>query len=634
MGKGVLALQRRFAGLGTGIGAAAFAGLAAGAVASVGSILSMNAALNKARDAVADFDKIAKSAKATGLGSDFYQEMAYGADLAGVGVDELNASLIAFIRNSGLAAVGQGELAGKLKQLNPELLKQLQSAKTQEERFRLVADAVKAATSETEKAAIASAAFGRNGARMVELLKDGSAGFDRTAAAAQKLGIVIDRELLVRAEEMNDQLSTASRVMDLELKKALIDLAPFLVSTARLAAGLASEFAKVVDSMRNIENQSTRGLNNQLAELGLERLEIERKILEAQDAQRGNTSVLAGAEAKLDTGVLALKARAEEIAKTEAEILAILSSRDTGAGTLPPATTPVTGGTGGTASKSRNKAAEAALREAQAVKDLIADLQTERAEIGMTDIERDKSRALRQAGAAATEDQKLAIVDLIQAIHDETEAQRQASEAAEFFKDITADAFDSLVPKIKTGNDALDQFVNTLIKAVAQAALLGNGPLAGLFGGGGGILSSLFGGVSQTSLALGSVGLFHDGGTVGTGGSVVPFPTGAPFAGVFHQGGNFGGQRAKHDEVMALVQKKENIFTDNQTDGIIGTLKSNMPKDGGRSSDVVTIFLQDDSGRMASIADQQIKTASGTIINVAVQKSEAKFAKNQKAGLA
>lgn len=475
--------------------ATGFSALGASAAAAVGPVVLMGAALSKARDAISDFDKIAKSAKATGLNSDFYQELAYGADLAGVSTEELNASMIAFIRNSGLAAVGQGELAGKLKELNPELLKQLQTAKTQEERMRLVADAVKEATSETEKAAIASAAFGRNGAKMVELLKDGAEGFDKTAAAAKELGIIIDRDLLTRAEEMNDQLSTASRIMDAELKKALIDLAPFLVSTARLAAGVAAEFAKVVDSMRDLENQSTRGLNNQLAELGLERLEIERQILEAQDRQRGNTSVLAGAEARLDTGVLALKARAEEIAKAEAEILAILSSRRDGAVTPSPvATTTSTSGAGGKGSSGRNTAAEAALREAEAVRTLIIDLHNERAEIGMTDIERAKSQALRQAGAAATEDQKLAIVDLIQAIHDETEAQREAAEVAEFFHDIALDGFDQLIPKIRTGNDALDQFVNTLVKAVAQAALLGKGPLASLFGGGGGFLSGLLGG--------------------------------------------------------------------------------------------------------------------------------------------
>ncbi|MCD4509710.1 phage tail length tape measure family protein [Brucella pseudogrignonensis] len=78
------------------------------------------------------------------------------------------------------------------------------------------------------------------------------------------------------------------------------------------------------------------------------------------------------------------------------------------------------------------------------------------------------------------------------------EAQDQARQAADFFKDSMFDAFQSLVPAIETGNKALDRFLNTLIDTVLQAALLGKGPLAGIFGGGGGsggVFGSLLGGL-------------------------------------------------------------------------------------------------------------------------------------------
>lgn len=42
---------------------------------------------------------------------------------------------------------------------------------------------------------------------------------------------------------------------------------------------------------------------------------------------------------------------------------------------------------------------------------------------------------------------------------------------------------------------------------------------------------------------------------------------------------------------------------------------------GGGSNDTVRLVLKDDSGRMSDIADQRIKTHSGTIVEVAVQKS-------------
>ncbi|WP_454287080.1 tape measure protein [Rhizobium arsenicireducens] len=74
------------------------------------------------------------------------------------------------------------------------------------------------------------------------------------------------------------------------------------------------------------------------------------------------------------------------------------------------------------------------------------------------------------------------------------ETQDKLRKRAEFFADTAYDAFSELIPQIETGNEALDKFVNTLIEAVAQAALLGKGPLAGI-GGGGGILGGIIGAI-------------------------------------------------------------------------------------------------------------------------------------------
>lgn len=95
--------------------------------------------------------------------------------------------------------------------------------------------------------------------------------------------------------------------------------------------------------------------------------------------------------------------------------------------------------------------------------------------------------------------EKAAYLAMVKAATDQVqEAQDQARQAADFFKDSMFDAFQSLVPAIETGNKALDRFLNTLIDTVLQAALLGKGPLAGIFGSGGGsggLFGSLLGGL-------------------------------------------------------------------------------------------------------------------------------------------
>lgn len=141
----------------------------------------------------------------------------------------------------------------------------------------------------------------------------------------------------------------------------------------------------------------------------------------------------------------------------------------------------------------RSKRASEAEREQEAVKKLIADLEFELSVIGLSNEEREKEEALRKAGASATEEQKNRIVALTEQLQQERAALEANEEAAKFFKDTLADAFLAIVPVVETGNKALDNLLNTLIQAVTQAALLGSGPLAGLFGGGGGILGAIFG---------------------------------------------------------------------------------------------------------------------------------------------
>ncbi|WP_374832950.1 tape measure protein [Paenochrobactrum pullorum] len=79
------------------------------------------------------------------------------------------------------------------------------------------------------------------------------------------------------------------------------------------------------------------------------------------------------------------------------------------------------------------------------------------------------------------------------AVNQLAETHEQARQASDFLKGSMMDAFQSMIPAIETGNKALDGFLNTLMDAVNQALLLGKGPLAGLFGGGTGLLGTIFG---------------------------------------------------------------------------------------------------------------------------------------------
>lgn len=502
-------------------GKASLVGLTAGAAAALAPILSVVGALNGAKAALTEFDRIGKAAKASGLDAEFFQGLEHSATLGGVGVDQLSQALAAFNRNAGMAAIGKGELVEKLKQLHPELLKNIMAARSQEERLRLVADALDKETDASRKAAIAAAAFGDAGVRMVEMLKGGSAALDDTARKARDLGLVVDRDLIARAEELNDEFSTATRIMDLQFKQALVNLAPILVGIAERAGRLAGDIRYLIDQMKELEDRSSDTLKADVVDVDRERLDIENQILDIRQQQRDLTGATAVMESRILEGtVKALEERLAALSEKGASIETILGDRRDSRPPLAPidpgSTIPELPDSG--RGSSRNSAAGAAIREAEAVKQLIAELQFEQAQLNQTDLQKKTNETLRRAGAAATDDERKQIEQLVEAIHLETEelkrnkqAQEARTEAISNLFQMGSDALQSIADGSVKAEDALKKLVVQLALAAAQAALLGTGPLAGaggilggLGGGGGGFLGNLFKSIFGKGFATGT----------------------------------------------------------------------------------------------------------------------------------
>jgi len=258
----------------------------------------------------------------------------------------------------------------------------------------------------------------------------------------------------------------------------------------------------------------------------------------------------------------------------------------------------------------RGSSVSAAERERQAVAELIETLKFEQSMLGATDLERERANALRRAGAAATDEQKEQISQIVDALYAEKEALAGAQEAARFFGNTMSGALDDLIPTIETGNAALDNLVNTLVKAVAQAAILGKGPLASLFGAGVG------GGVSRGGLLGGAIipGILHSGGVAGTDGyghgrSVSP----SVFAGAkrYHQGGVAGLQPG---EIPAILKKGEPVLPSmgalkniaSSSQATIVNLKAYSTFDG----DTIRFMIRDESGKVVAEAAPGIVSQS------------------------
>jgi hypothetical protein len=360
---------------------------------------------------------------------------------------------------------------------------------------------------------------------------------------------VLDDEIIARAAEADAKFNKLAHTVGQNLRGAIVS-----------AATALQDF---INAFNGFEAQRTAKLDENLSALGRERLEIEREIGELRERQRqghvgAGDGILGSSigESLIGESIAEHQRRLDALAAEEEMILRVVSARDkaaktpeptaTGGWSPSPYTPPPSGG-----GSSRDASAAAAEREAEAVRRLISDLQHEMQLVGATNLERDVANALRQAGAAATAEQRAQIVSLVTALAAEEEATRKATEAIEEMGDLGKDAMRGLIDDLVAGKDAGEAFANVLSKIGSRLIDLA---LNGLFSGGGiGGGGGLLGGVIIP-------GILHSGGVAGRDGyghgrAVSPSVfSGAPR---YHNGGIAG---LKPNEVPAILEKGERVL--------------------------------------------------------------------------
>lgn len=117
-------------------------------------------------------DKLAKTADRLGLSVDALAQLRFAAGKSGVEVEELDGALETLSKGVGQAKAGTGRFASFLSKVSPALLHQVKAAKSTEEAFDLMADAIAKVQDPAKRTALAMAAFGN--AKIINTLKGGS----------------------------------------------------------------------------------------------------------------------------------------------------------------------------------------------------------------------------------------------------------------------------------------------------------------------------------------------------------------------------------------------------------------------------------------------------------------------------
>lgn len=139
------------------------------------------------------------------------------------------------------------------------------------------------------------------------------------------------------------------------------------------------------------------------------------------------------------------------------------------------------------------KAASDAQKELEAVKELIAQLEFEQSIVGMSNVDKAVANALREAGAAATEEQRAQIEALISATYSEQEAIRALDQISKEWSNTLQSATRGFINDLIEGKSAAEAFGNVLSSIANKLIDMG---LNSIFSGSGigDILGGIFGG--------------------------------------------------------------------------------------------------------------------------------------------
>ncbi|WP_417726175.1 phage tail length tape measure family protein [Roseovarius sp.] len=315
------------------------------------------------------------------------------------------------------------------------------------------------------------------------------------------------------------------------------DISGVLNAAANEAARLSAEVRGAVDAMADLQSQG---------EVGLETARIR---AEFRDDPVGRAGALAGA--RFDREAAPIRDAGFENAGEEAFLNArrdavVDLARETAR--LNELAKPDRAGIG-----ARNKAANEALREQQAVGRLIETKRRELEALRETNpVQREMIR-LRERLTAATPKQREELEALIEA----HEHERVAMERKEEFRD----AVDDVLLEAESLRDVWEGIGDMIIRAAKEALILGTGPLGGLFGGSGsGLLGGLFDGIGDV-FDLFSGGSLINIATGGLPGEMVPGFASGGDPRVTRPGLLLGAGTGRGDRIPALVSAGEFIMT-------------------------------------------------------------------------
>jgi hypothetical protein len=251
----------------------AFSGWATAAVSGAGAALK-----DFAKEMVDSYDSAAKLSDNIGVAAESIVGLRYAADLSSVGSENMDKNMAKLAQTISKAAGGSKEASATFAKMGIEVKNSDGTLKNSEQVLMEMADAFQKLPAGTERATLAMDVFGKSGASMVSMLKDGSGALkemvnEGAGAAGNIKGISESMEELGTA-------ATKGKAAVMGIIASLADTSVFK-NAIKYVKDLSEEWIKFVGDRKEMANMERR--NAEMAKAGaaadIKRLEAQRLLM-------------------------------------------------------------------------------------------------------------------------------------------------------------------------------------------------------------------------------------------------------------------------------------------------------------------------------------------------------------------
>lgn len=443
------------------------ASFAVGAIKGAIAAISFDQIIRGLIDANRQIAEFGDAAKRTGLELARVQELRFAAQAQGVTAKQFDAGLDGFAEKLNEARQQENALTRLFEDNNVKLRDRTGEVISTNDALSQAANLIQNAATEFDKIKIAEAVGLTK--EWVPLLEGGAEGLRQAGEAARRAGAIIDADMVARAKEFDDAWNAAWAAFSTNARAALggfVDALGVLIAQTRAAGVAFANAYPVAAEALGVGGTAAQAANAQLG----------------SGPRRDSNIPTAGSDAGLEINLTGRR-------RTNTASL-FKSARGRG---------------GGGQSDEERRTAEVD-RYIKTLERQSRILEAERATLGLSNAERAKAIELARIGVVTDESQRLKIQEIVgkniqlrDAIAATKRQQEELNETTRYFGNVAIDAFDDLILNGAKAEDVAKRLTASLAKAALQAALLGDGPLAGLFGtksasgGVGGLFGALFG---------------------------------------------------------------------------------------------------------------------------------------------